>query len=283
MKTFIDKFYIKSSTLIIAIFVSLTSMAQDSIPNYSFEYWYSPTIAHNWETTNIFLPPGTAPCTRDTNAYNGNYAMKLKTIKMEDILIPGVATLGNVEINSVSGGVPFTNRPNSLSGFLMHPGQDSVFIAIQFFKNGQMIGGGSWGTTDTIPSYAPFSVPIEFFSNENPDTMNIVFLTDPNKQGSTMIIDGLQLETQTRMATNKEIKKLRIYPNPAINEINIDPQTTSTYNYYVYDISGVSMKEGNNIRGNKKVNLSILNPGTYIIVIKGDNKVLGREVFIKSE
>ncbi|RLD53212.1 MAG: hypothetical protein DRJ05_16760, partial [Bacteroidetes bacterium] len=285
MRTFFDRINTTNSTLIIsilAIFLTGTSISQDSIPNNSFEYWNSPTMAKNWETTNIFLPPGVATCTRDTNAYSGNYAIQLKTIKMDDILIPGVATLGDVEINSVSGGVPFTNRPNSLSGFVKHPGQDSVFVAIQFFKNGQMIGGGSWGATDSIPSYTSFSAQIEFFSNENPDTMNIVFLTDPNKQGSTLIIDDLHLETQTGATINKEIKKLHIFPNPAINEINIDPQTTSIYDYSVYNISGVRVKEGNNIIGNKKVNLSILNPGTYIIVVKGDNKVLGREVFIKS-
>ena len=287
MKKCFDKFNTVNSTLIISIlsiFLSVTVIAQDSIPNYNFENWYTSETPHNWETTNIFLPPGLATCTRDTIAYNGNYAMKLKTIKVDDFLIPGVATLGHVEIYSVSGGIPFTKRPNSLSGFVRHPGQgDSVFIAIQFFKNGQTIGGGTWGTTDSIPSFTSFSAPIEFSSNENPDTMNIVFLTDPNKQGSTMIIDDLQLEIQTGTATFKEIKKLHIYPNPTINHLIIDPQSTTTYDYAIYNISGRKLQEENNIRGRKKANLSILNPGTYIIVVKGEDRVLGRELFIKSE
>ena len=268
---------------ILTIFLAGTSTSQDTIPNNSFEYWFSPTMAQNWETTNIFLPPGLATCTWDTNAYSGNYAMRLKTIKVDDILIPGVATLGHVEINSVSGGVPFTSRPNSLSGFVKHPGLDSIFIAIQFFKNGQMIGGGSWGATDSIISYTSFSVPIEFFSNENPDTVNIVFLTDPNKQGSTLIIDDLHLEIQTGTAAREEIKKLHIFPNPVINELNIDPQTTTTYSYAIYNLSGTKLKEENNIRGHKKANLRMLKRGTYIVVVSGEDKVLGREIFIKSK
>ncbi len=287
MKKCFDKFNTVNSTLIISIlsiFLSVTAIAQDSIPNYNFENWYSPETPHNWETTNIFLPPGFATCTRDTNAYNGNYAIQLKTIKMDDFLIPGVATLGHVELYSVSGGIPFTKRPNSLSGFVKHPGQgDSVFIAIQFFKNGQIIGGGTWGTTDSIPSYTSFSAPIEFLSNENPDTMNIVFLTDPNKQTSTLIVDDLHLEIQTATSSHKEIKKFHIYPNPVINHLNIDPQSTTIYDYAIYGISGKKFQEENNIQGLKKANLSILNPGTYIIIVTGEDKVLGRELFIKSE
>jgi hypothetical protein len=268
---------------IIAIIFSATSMAQDSIPNNDFENWYSSTTPYNWETTNIFLPPGIATCTQDSNAYNGNLAIRLEMIKVDEFLIPGVATLGHVEFNSVSGGIPYTDKPNSMSGFVKHPEHgDSVFVAIQFFKNGQIIGSGTWGTSDSIPAYTSFSAPIQFFSNENPDTMNIILLTDPNKQGSVLIVDDLHLEIQTGTTSNKEIKKLHIYPNPAINELNIDPQTITYYDYSIYNISGKKLQEENNILGRGKANLGILNPGTYIIVVRENDKILGRELFIKS-
>jgi hypothetical protein len=287
MKTPYNKFNIAKSTLIVsifAIFFSTNAITQDSIPNNSFENWYSSTIPSDWQTTNIFLPPETTTCTQDSNAYNGNLAIHLKTIKLDDFLIPGVATLGNVEINSVSGGIPYTDKPNSIIGFVKHPGQgDSVFVAIQFFKNGQIIGGGIWGTSDSIPSYTSFSAPIQFYSNENPDTMNIIILTDPNKQGSTLIVDDLHLEIQTGMKTNKKIEKLHIYPNPATNELNIDLETTTYYNYSIYNISGTKLQEENNIHGRRKANISILNPGTYIIVVMENDIILGRELFIKSE
>ena len=269
---------------ILAILFSVTAMAQDSIPNNDFENWYSATTPYNWETTNIFLPPGTATCIADSNAYNGNLAMQLKTIKLDDFLIPGVATLGHVEIYSTSGGIPYTDKPNSLSGFVKHPGQgDSIFVAVQFFNKGQLIGAGTWGTTDSIPNYTSFTAPIQFYSNENPDTMNIVLLTDPNKQGSTFIVDDLHLEIQTGVTMKREIKRLHIYPNPATNELNIDPQTQAYYDYSIYSNSGEKLQGENNIRGRKKTNLNILDPGTYIIVVMEDNKILGRELFIKSK
>ncbi|NOX45692.1 MAG: T9SS type A sorting domain-containing protein [Chlorobi bacterium] len=287
MKTPHNKFNISKSTLIVSIFAlffSANTISQDSIPNNSFEDWYSATTPSDWQTTNIYLPPGTATCTPDSNAYSGNIAIRLKTIKLDDFLIPGVATLGNVEIYSVSGGIPYTGKPSSLTGYVVHPGYgDSVFVAIQFFKNGQIIGGGTWGTTDSIPSYTSFSAPIQFYSNVNPDTMNIVLLTDPNKQGSTLIVDDLHLEIQTGTTMNKEIRKLHIYPNPATDELNIDPRTTNYYDYSIYSISGKKLQGENNIRGRKKAKLNILNPGTYIIVVREDDKVLGSELFIKSE
>jgi len=108
---------------------------QDTIPNRNFETWYNPTTPAHWESTNLLLPPGNINCNQTTNSYSGEFALQLKTIDLNSIPVPGVATLGTIEMGNTSGGINFTSRPVALHGFFRHPTSgDEIMIAIEFFK-----------------------------------------------------------------------------------------------------------------------------------------------------
>lgn len=74
--------------------------------------------------------------------------------------------------------------------------------------------------------------------------------------GSTLGIDKL------------EVSKFNIYPNPAINFINIDSEI-KVEKYQIFSISGQKLMEGFEIN---KINISELNSGLYFIKFEIDNK-----------
>ena len=111
--------------------------AQDTIPNGSFENWNSSTSPEIWHTVNELLPPGSITCNKTSNSYEGSYALSMKTIDLGGMNVPAVATLGTVGMGFTEGGIPFTGRPESLTGYFKHPSSgDFVMLIVQFFNKG---------------------------------------------------------------------------------------------------------------------------------------------------
>ena len=189
--------------LIILIIPFQFLYSQDTIQNGGFETWYTPNYVQHWQTTNNVLPPGFVNCTQTSNSHTGNFAMQMKTIDMDGYLIPGVLTLGTVGIGFTSGGVPFTGKPVALHLFIRHPSAgDEIFLATEFFLEGEVIGGGSWSTTDSIAEYTEIVIPINYTSNFNPDTMNITLLTDAFTEGSMIQVDDVSVEYPITATSN---------------------------------------------------------------------------------
>ena len=262
---------------------ALTVTGQDSIPNQSFEYWNNQNSPKFWETTNIFLPPEFYTCSQTTDSYEGEYALKLKSVKVDESIVPGVATLGHVTFYNTEGGIPFTQMPTALHAFIKHPSSgDNILIAVEFFNKGNTIGGGVFQTTDSISDYTEIVVPISFQKVENPDTMNITILTDVNVQGSTLLIDNLTFDIQT--ATNERItvdKEVMIYPNPATNEFFIKFPVNQKYDFVILNASGNVVEKRNSASGRQKFNIDGLVPGLYFLYIFSDGQYYSQKLIVK--
>ncbi|MBI9038071.1 MAG: PCMD domain-containing protein [Bacteroidales bacterium] len=188
--------------------------AQNQIPNNDFEYWesfgsYEDPI--DWNSPNSYTAGiGVITVTKSTDSYSGNYSAKLES---RDIIfvgtIPGFLTLGEFEINiatqeySITGGVPFTGRPSQFTGnFKYSPNSgDQALMAIVLLKHNpggvpDTIGMGAKIVTNSVSSWTDFSADIMYFSNEEPDTMNILFLSSAQLSpvaGSKLFVDNLGL------------------------------------------------------------------------------------------
>jgi hypothetical protein len=257
------------SAFLLFIF-AVTAYAQDLVPNGGFENWTGLNMPAQWQTTNQFMPPGIFTIQKTDSAFEGSFAMEMETIDLDGMLVPGVATLGILEIGSTHGGIPFTARPLSLSGYVKHPSQgDEVMLFIEFLKNGSTIGSGFWSTTDSIGSYSLFQAPINFVSSDNPDTMNISILSDPFGLGSKLIIDGLKLNYPlTEISSTKENEEVRIYPNPASDHVTVSLKHTPVHTIRIIDMKGVEIK---NIKVNEQktmnINLENLPHGLYFMIL----------------
>lgn len=259
------------------------SYGQDTIPNHNFENWESTYHPDNWETTNLLLPPGINNCYQITNSHSGLYALHLKSIDLEGMIVPGVATTGSLEIFTTAGGVPFSAKPIALRGYYQHPSAgDEILIGIEFFKDGEEIGGGVLINTDSVPDYTEFVIPITFYSNQNPDTLLITILTDQNKVGSNVTIDDLEFEYELTSVfdINQSESEFHVFPNPSMGLITIETDS-ALENIIIYDLNGRVVQQIINPTNIINVDLRELLPGIYTIICIADKKVSSQKLIIQ--
>ncbi|HBF87071.1 MAG TPA: hypothetical protein DDX39_00405 [Bacteroidales bacterium] len=227
--------------IIILIFSSNFVVAQDF--NLDFENWTNTGQFYNpseWDSSNETFMIGTfVPVTKESSAYNGTYAVELKSTFISQVgsTLIGVITLGDFEVNTytqkakVSGGKPYTKRPSKLTGYYKYSPNttDSCGILIDLFKynsstsDRDTIGSGIL-TSGEVLDWTYFEVPINYVSSENPDSFNIIALssdTSDIKPESTLWLDKLTLFEESAIDENDLQNSLLVYPNPTNGELNI--------------------------------------------------------------
>jgi hypothetical protein len=183
-------------------FIVIFSFAQNQINNGDFENWTDQYNAIGWNSLNT----GIHSAVRTTDSNTGDYAASLTTNSIIISNIPGIITLGIIdEMNfTVYGGIPFTDRPTGLSySFKYTPiGNDtSYMIALLTAWNESelkpdTIGITAYFTNNTVNEYTKVSVPFVYTSEQNPDTINVIFLSSgfESHAGSNLKIDDLVCE-----------------------------------------------------------------------------------------
>ena len=151
-----------------------------------------------------------------TDVYNGNYSLKLVSGNMyiggQFFFLPGVAATFYVDIQSANCilGKPFTDRPSTLKGYFKYApvNGDSAAIEIMLKKGGLAIGSGKQIIYAPVSNWTIFDVPVNYTSNEIPDSIVVVFsssanynltsmntlLTSTGQIGSTLYIDDVEFE-----------------------------------------------------------------------------------------
>jgi len=76
------------------------------------------------------------------------------------------------------------------------------------------------------------------------------------------------LDTRERLSTESEIK-FSIYPNPAVEHINLYNETSETAQYMMVSVSGIALRSG--AAKNAKINVADLATGLYIIQVQDGN------------
>ncbi len=190
-----------------------------SIPNSNFENWLLKDgfdKPESWNTSNFSLYgilTINAVSKDSAISEQKNYFPKLETksqlIDNEFVKVAGLLTLGSFDINistrkaEVNGGIPFSQRPRSLSGKYkyMGIGIDSCIIGISLtnFKPESnicdTIGFGKFASGN-INDWTNFDIPINYRSNDLPDSLNIIILSSDTsifETGSTLWVDDLLL------------------------------------------------------------------------------------------
>ena len=69
---------------------------------------------------------------------------------------------------------------------------------------------------------------------------------------------------------DKNISEISIFPNPASDYLQIKANTQKQLNYNIYSLDGKYVKS-DTFKGKTEIELSNINNGTYIIVLKGSN------------
>ena len=208
------KIIVRIAFLLFVLVFQSHVLAQNQIPNNDFEYWETISLYEepvDWNTPNPYTAGlGVITVSKSTDSYSGNYSAKLESKNVMFVgTVPGFMTLGELEINiatqeySVTGGVPFTERPSQFTGsYKYFPGSgDIAMIAILFLKHNpggdpDTIGAGANIVINSVSTWTEFTADIYYLSNEEPDTMNILILSSAQTNpvaGSKLFVDNLGL------------------------------------------------------------------------------------------
>ncbi|MEZ5083949.1 MAG: T9SS type A sorting domain-containing protein [Bacteroidales bacterium] len=185
------------------IFFGLTAKAQN-IQNSGFENWANVQYFEDpdgFTTTNFvsYFADGTANATKTSDAYSGSYALTLETIDTDEGPIAGAAFIGLLGNGAIIGGIPFTERPDSLTGYVKYnvAGIDTAYVAVLFKKFGAPLGICFVQLTGNQNDYQFISQPINWLIPIiSPDTLAIGIISSTlfgiPVPGSTITVDNLQ-------------------------------------------------------------------------------------------
>lgn len=188
--------------LVAVSFFAWAGLPAQTVPNGDFENWTqqyyfaNPTLF--W-TTNFqaYLIGAGANVTKTTDAYAGTYALKLETVSADTSVLPGVIGLGNPGPGGFTGGYPYTELPDTLSGYAKYniASGDTAFLVVIFLVGGVPVTSASQLFTGVQDTYTQFKLPIPSFLPIEPDTLQFILSTSSNFDnavaGNVLYMDGL--------------------------------------------------------------------------------------------
>jgi hypothetical protein len=272
--------------LLISILFISRNFSQNPVPNSGFENWADDNKPESWYGLTIpipFFPIYTISKTMD--AQQGSYAVLIET---QDVIllgpVPGIASLAPISINLLGGGITFTNagaplyvRPTKVSGYFKYEGVDGdtamfagVFTRWNSLQNKRdTLAMTGIMVNTTVTNYTTFQFSVNL--TQTPDSMNLIFVSSAGfnpQPGSALYIDNLSMDyTSTAGVESLQLSGGSAFPNPASTEILFAMPEDGPSQVKVYDMSGKAVLSKDMADRQFFVNVRLLNPGIYQIVI----------------
>ncbi len=277
-------------------------------PNGGFENWHAETsyqVPDKWQTWNFMslaFPANPLSAFKATgiDKHSGNYALKLKTVFMNNNFFhdyisdtTGGIFTGKINISppSYQYGFPYTGRPSKLEFWSKYTpvGNDSGG-AVVFLKkwNGAIPDTIAVGVISipTTLAYTLFHVNLTYLSNYLPDSAIIAFTSSKwppaARQNSTLYIDDVEFTGWVGM--DEPLKglenKVILFPNPTKENVNIQVQIEEADNIQVIDASAKLIGNFKILNHVTTINTSGFATGTYLYDIRDKNdKILSKSKF----
>lgn len=271
---------------ILSALVSVFVIGQTQMPNGNLEDWTDTGLGFenpdHWQTPNeATLITMQFTTTKSTDAASGTYSARLEAIEVAaGFVAPGVITLGNFIVDYVNntaymtGGIPYTDRPLYLCGIYKNlpVANDSSIIMVYFTEyladKGQTdtIGLGLMYGSQTVENWTNFNIPINWFNDHNPDTMNL-FIVSSNiinpADGSIMYIDKLEFVNNLGIEEPVSVINTSVYPNPATDLLTFSFDKKINGELKLFNTEGQVVFSTPINANEQKVDVRTLAPGTY--------------------
>jgi len=276
--------------LFLILFVCATAM-RAQIPNSGFEVWDA--------SGNCLQPLGWA-CINDwlgdtQNCYSmsrsdDHYPVSVGTysIKIENTpsVFPDLGAAGLVWTGDSTGfgtdqpAFRITGHPTSLRGYYKYLPEngDTMDIHFALYKNGVEITSGRFNQSTTSAEWKSFNIPVSSPDYPEADSARIM-MSSFNAEGeivygnSLLYVDNLSFDNLIFSVgeTLGDNSRFGLYPRPAINTVHVifDDDITDDLTLEIYSQSGVRVKSLLLHNPDQEINVSGLNPGVYLFVVKG--------------
>ncbi len=284
----------KSCITLFLVYFSFLAISQNTISNPRFEQW-SGNNPVGWQTSNNFTQQyGVITVSQDNiSPYEGNYSIKMETKSIFGFNVPGLITNGQITVNvnqnppvTVLGGTPFTARPNFFGGYFKYnsTGNDYCQVSVLLLKydsinsNFDTVAYALFSNNQMVNNWTNFNVPLNYLTNANPDTIQIVaFSSNPSAAvlGSIFWLDSLYFEGGNVTTPNLfNTDKLKVYYDANFKTINIHIFEGGQINFVeIFDLKGnVLYNRAFNARDNHIV-IPASNWQKGIYIVKLNNSV----------
>lgn len=254
------KVYLLVNLLIAAVLLSTGITYGQAVPNGDFEAWdtgVSYPRATGWDSPNeviatTLFSSNFVVFQESTNPASGLYSAKLESKSITipfgaPIAVPGFMTLGDFSVNiatqtwTINGGVPFTDRPDKLTGKYKYAptGSDMCMVQVVLLN----YNAATQTIVDTIAegvfvgsaasAFTNFEAVLNYNSTTTPNYMNINILSSGSSAvqvGSVLFVDDLEFYTAPVVTNDlffseyiegsSNNKALEIY-NPTANAVSL--------------------------------------------------------------
>ena len=296
----IKRFFLLAMLFCFTALIKLAAQPNGGFENWSTEFSYEEP--DEWQTLNpmsLTTPPNPLCAFKaiGSDKHSGNYALKIKSVYMNHNLAPGIipdtfgcAFKGIITVSPISfkPGYPYTGRPEKLEFWSKYfpvgndSGRADVILKkwngthVDTVASGEIVIAGS-------PVYSKYEVNLVYRTSELPDSAVIAFFSSDilnARVGSTLFVDDVLFTGWVGISDISKPDKLKIYPNPAKEEITIETGTDGADNVRV--ISSIGSEIGVYGVDNQSAIIDVREfPGAnYFFEIRNDkNKVLGAGKF----
>ena len=276
----------------IALVVAFMPTAQSTVPNGNFEAW-SGQNATSWNNLNGVAPGSCTKATLAADIHGGAAAIILKTLSVFGNTAPGTAATGTINLlaQTVTGGTPFTERPDSLTGWYKYTPQGNdagniVAILLTADPARDTIGVAVFFPSTTVSSYTYFKVAFEYRLPDAP-TQAIFLLASSGATGGVvntlMYVDDLGVVYNPTIGVDEATatKEITVYPNPVSENLYVNMAGIMGANVTMFDITGKKVAQHNLSEKTNNINVAAFANGMYVYqVINSANEVLKTGKFI---
>jgi len=267
----------KIYSLLFSIAISTVAFPQ-ALPNPSFDNWTnagSYDDPDNWNTLNSVTSTfGVVTVQKATGVdiHTGAAAIKMVTLSVLGQNANGLATTGTINIAgaTVDGGLPYTLRPDSITGWYKCAPQGVDFGFVDFTlldaAGTDTVGFAHFQTPNAaVSTYTYFAIPILYYNANAPALARCVMSSSQgviSVLNSMMIIDDLGLVFNPNGIREPVFGRGVVRYNPANKKLHVFTQQPSMIS--IIDMTGKSIFEKSVDAGNYDFILNGLPTGLYI-------------------
>ncbi len=264
---------------LVAVFATT---AQTTIPNGNMETW-SGQNATGWNNLNGVATGSCTKVTAGADVHGGTAAMLLTTKSVFGNTAPGTAATANINLlqQTITGGIAFTGRPDSLTGWYKYVpvGSDAGnIVGLLFNATRDTVASAVFFPAGTVNSYTYFKAEFAYRTVvDNVIDTAVFILASSGATGgqvnTKMYIDDLGLVYNPTVGVNDvpAAQKIGVYPNPVSENLHVDMAGIPNGNIQMFDLTGKKVAQYKLDEKVTRINITQLAKGLYVYQLSDES------------
>ncbi|MBP7850742.1 MAG: T9SS type A sorting domain-containing protein [Lentimicrobiaceae bacterium] len=283
-------------TLIAGIWLMMTSLFSQAIPNAGFETWDKDTVSFMGPPVIFDYPTGWYPLTSLLYAMTGMGGIGLapSTDAQSGSYSAMMEISGSLAGGDIFTSFPVSQLPLTLNGYYKYDGasvMEPAMISLLFTRydpvldSSVIVGEGTLELGNMATAFTPFSVPVQQTGVGNPDTCYIMisYLILPVQVPSVKTsrkfwIDNLSFQGVAGIQRNA-IPEMKMMQDPASSTVSLTwkPEPGKLYFAELYSLTGKLIDRKDQLNGSVTFSTADLPSGLYILRLSDGRQVTARK------